>query len=44
MIGREHLDDFALAKPPVWVQRLLYGALAPIGRLLGYRARYRASG
>ena len=40
VIGRVHLDDFALATPPVWVQRILFGALAPVGRLLGYRARY----
>jgi mannose-6-phosphate isomerase-like protein (cupin superfamily) len=42
VIGREHLDDFALAKPPIWMQRLLFAVLAPIGRLLGFRARYSA--
>ena len=38
--GQAHLDDIALAKPPLAVQRLVFGLLAPIGRLAGYRARY----
>jgi mannose-6-phosphate isomerase-like protein (cupin superfamily) len=38
VIGREHLDDFALARPPYWVQKALFAVLAPVGRLLGYRA------
>jgi mannose-6-phosphate isomerase-like protein (cupin superfamily) len=41
VIGHEHLDDFALAKPPIWLQRILFAVLSPIGRLLRYRARYR---
>jgi mannose-6-phosphate isomerase-like protein (cupin superfamily) len=40
VIAREHLDDYALPWPSVAVQRALFGLLAPIGRLLGYRARY----
>ena len=42
VIGRAHLDDFALASPPVWAQRVFFALLAPIGRLFGYRARYPA--
>jgi len=33
-------DEFRLASPPAWAQRVAFGALAPLGRLLGYRARY----
>jgi len=40
VIGREHLDDYALPKVPLWAQKLLFGLLAPIGRLAGYKARY----
>lgn len=40
VIAREHLDDIALAKPPLAVQRVLFAVLAPIGRLAGYRARH----
>jgi mannose-6-phosphate isomerase-like protein (cupin superfamily) len=40
VIARAHLDDYALANVPVWLQRILFAVLAPIGRLLGYRARY----
>jgi mannose-6-phosphate isomerase-like protein (cupin superfamily) len=39
VVGREHLDDFSLARPPFLVQRILFAVLAPIGRLAGYRAR-----
>lgn len=38
VIGRRHLDDFALARPPYGLQKLLFAVLAPVGRLLGYRA------
>ena len=37
-------DEFRASKPPYFVQRILFAVLAPIGRLLGYRAffdRYR---
>jgi quercetin dioxygenase-like cupin family protein len=37
---RAHDAEFRLAKPPHAVQKVLFGVLAPIGRLLGYRARY----
>jgi quercetin dioxygenase-like cupin family protein len=39
VVAHRHLDDFALAKPPYLVQRILFAALAPIGRLAGYRTR-----
>jgi mannose-6-phosphate isomerase-like protein (cupin superfamily) len=40
LIARAHLDDYALPFPPVAVQRVLFGLLAPFGRLLGYSERY----
>jgi quercetin dioxygenase-like cupin family protein len=40
LIAREYEDVFRLASPPWAVQRLLFGSLAPVGRLLGYRAEY----
>jgi hypothetical protein len=40
VVGREHLDDYALPKLPLWAQRALFGLLAPIGRVAGYRATY----
>jgi mannose-6-phosphate isomerase-like protein (cupin superfamily) len=40
VIGHAHLDDYALPFPPVGVQRVLFGLLAPLGRALGYSARY----
>jgi mannose-6-phosphate isomerase-like protein (cupin superfamily) len=40
VIGRAHLDDYALPFPPVWAQRILFAVLAPIGRLFGYRSTY----
>lgn len=32
--------DFYTAGPPIWAQRVLYAALAPLAKLLGYRATY----
>jgi mannose-6-phosphate isomerase-like protein (cupin superfamily) len=40
LIGRRHIDDIALARPPVFLQRLLYAVLAPLARARGYRDRY----
>jgi quercetin dioxygenase-like cupin family protein len=40
LIAREYEDEFRLASPPWAVQRALFGLLAPVGRLLGYDARY----
>jgi mannose-6-phosphate isomerase-like protein (cupin superfamily) len=33
-------DEIRLTSPPWFVQRAIFGALAPIGRLLGYRPEY----
>jgi len=30
-------DHLYIAGPPIWVQNLLYAALAPVARLMGYR-------
>lgn len=40
LIAREYEDEFRLASPPWAVQRALFGMLVPVGRLLGYDARY----
>ena len=40
LIAREYEDEFRLTSPPWAVQRALFGLLAPVGRLLGYRVRY----
>jgi quercetin dioxygenase-like cupin family protein len=37
---REFEDEYRLARPSLPVQKALLAVLAPIGRLLGYRARY----
>jgi len=34
-------DHFYLAGPPVWVQKALFAALAPLARLCGYRVIVR---
>ena len=36
----EHFDEGHLTRPPLMVQKVMFGALAPVGRLLGYRAHY----
>jgi cupin domain len=36
----EFRDEIHLAKPPLLVQRIVFGTLALVGRLLGYPARY----
>jgi quercetin dioxygenase-like cupin family protein len=36
----EHFDEGHLTKPPLPVQKAVFGALAPVGRLLGYKAHY----
>jgi quercetin dioxygenase-like cupin family protein len=36
----EHFDEGHLTKPPLLVQKVMFGVLAPVGRLLGYRAHY----
>ncbi|HZF57322.1 MAG TPA: cupin domain-containing protein [Rubrobacter sp.] len=40
LIAREYEEEFRLASPPWAIQRLLFGSLALVGRLLGYQAEY----
>lgn len=40
LIGQEFKDVLQMINPPVWVQRILFGMLAPIARLAGYKAIY----
>ncbi len=40
VIFREYKDEFRLKKPPYLVQSILFGILAPFGRLRGYKSRY----
>jgi hypothetical protein len=40
LILREFEDEIYFVRPPLGVQRVILGALAFIGRLLGYRAEY----
>ncbi len=40
VIMSEYSDEVYLAQPPLAVQKVLFGILAPIGRLFGYKARY----
>ena len=40
VISREYEDELYLASPPLLVQRVRFGLLALIGKLLGYKARY----
>ena len=40
VILRVYRNELVLAHPPRLVQTLLFGLLAPIGRLLGYKAQY----
>ena len=40
LIVHDYEDQIYLARPPLVVQRVLFGALASVGRLLGYRAEY----
>ena len=40
LLAREFDDVIAFTRPPRFVQRLLFGTLAPVAHLLGYRAAY----
>lgn len=40
LFAREFADVLYFTNPPRWVQGLLFGALAPFARLLGYRGSY----
>jgi quercetin dioxygenase-like cupin family protein len=40
LIMRAYRNELILARPPRPVQTVLFGLLAPIGRLIGYKAEY----
>lgn len=40
VLVNEHRDEGYLTRPPLVVQRLMFGMLAPIGRMVGYRVHY----
>jgi quercetin dioxygenase-like cupin family protein len=40
LFAREFDDVIRFTHPPRWVQRILFGLLAPLARLLGYRGTY----
>jgi hypothetical protein len=40
----EYEDEYRLARPPLPMQKALLALLAPVGRLLGYRAWYARYG
>ena len=40
LFAREFEDVLYFTKPPRIVQKLVFGALAPVARLLGYRGSY----
>jgi len=40
LIAREYQEEYRLVSPPRAVQKVLFRALAPAGRMLGYTARY----
>ena len=40
IFAREFSDVLYFTRPPLWVQRLLFGSLAWLARLLGYRGSY----
>ena len=40
IFAREFSDVLYFTRPPLWVQRLLFGSLARLARLLGYRGSY----
>jgi quercetin dioxygenase-like cupin family protein len=40
LIMREYEDEIYFVRPPLFVQRVVFGALAGVARLLGYRAEY----
>ena len=40
VIAKEFDDVVQFLNPPPWIQRLLFGVLAPLGRMLGYKAIY----
>lgn len=40
VIAQEFADVVVFLSPPRWIQRFLFAVLAPLARLLGYRALY----
>ena len=40
VISQEFEDVVQFVNPPIWVQKALFGILAPIGRAVGYKAHY----
>jgi quercetin dioxygenase-like cupin family protein len=40
LILRHFEDEIYFVRPPLYVQRVIFGALATVARLLGYRAEY----
>jgi hypothetical protein len=40
LILREYEDEIYFVRPPLFVQRVIFGALARVAHLLGYRAEY----
>lgn len=40
VISQEYADVVQFVSPPLWIQKALFAVLAPIGRLLGYKAYY----
>ncbi len=40
VIAKEFNDIVVFLNPPPWTQRILFGILAPLGRLAGYQAIY----
>lgn len=43
VILNAYRDEFVVTSPPALVQRILFGGLAPLGRLLGYSAAYNGA-
>ena len=40
LLLHDYEEEIYLAQPPLFVQRIIFGSLAAVGRLLGYRAEY----
>ena len=40
LIMHDYEDEVYFAQPPLFVQRVIFGVMAKVGRLLGYRAEY----
>lgn len=40
LVLREYEDEIYFVRPPLAIQRVIFGVLAKVGRLLGYRTGY----